>query len=135
MLPIEYSRRLKLMQATDELNTKPKDYPYDTLNSLRKFYLLVNWLVIVFPAFILISNAGTYRMKFALAAVLIALVAIAFAIWIHLAVCNRKVDQLFAIAVISLLSLNIVGFLIILWIRKISKIEQSTWKQAQAPMH
>ena len=123
------------MQATNELDTKSKDSPYDTLNSWRKAYLLVNWLVTTIPALILISNAGAYGIKYGSAAAVIALAAIVFAIWIHLAVCNRKVGQLTAIAIISLLSLNIIGFIIILWIRKISKVDQSMWEQAPAPMH
>lgn len=122
------------MQATNELDTKPKDFPYDTLNTWRKAYLLLNWLATAFPALILISVAGSYGMKYGLAALVVAIAAIAFAIWIHLAVCNRKVGQLTAIAIISLLSFNIIGFIIILWIRKISKVEQSMCEQAPAPM-
>jgi hypothetical protein len=105
------------MQNHKEIEIKSKDWPYDSLNAWRKTYLCLNWMVTSLSAFIITSEFGLFLLP-------IGVVMIAFASWIHIAVCNRKVHQITAVALLSLLYGNVMGCIILLWIRKISLNEQ-----------
>ncbi len=90
---------------------------FDTLNGWRKAYIVFNWIVCGVYT-LMLFNAGDTIGAF------LVVVSIGFAYWVHVSIAKRKLNHITAIAVLTLFpGLNILGCLILVWIRQVTKKE------------
>jgi len=97
-------------------------FNYSNLGVYRKIYLALVCIGTLFLSAVLISsfaNEGFYEYSF----LYLSAFLIGRAIWLCVAVSRRSVQQLYVLALLSIL--NPLGALLILWIATVSKREAS----------
>ncbi len=112
---------------SNPIETTPLELTFSSLGIWRKLYLALNWLVVVlFVFFALVGvlfgeEGGQLSIPvFALAAALVA-----YAIWTHTAIVNRRVTQLRIICFLQVIPfMNPVSAIIFWAISSTSKTEQ-----------
>lgn len=112
----------------DLLQPEEVEFTFSNLGIWRKIYLALNWLVgIAFLIAMVIGLAEPAQQPDStdsLIMVLLTLLYLAFCLWVHIAICKRKLGQLIALIVIQIFPLfNPVSALIFWAIYSTSKKE------------
>lgn len=107
-------------------NAVSESFTYSNLNFWRKLYLSLTWTGAFLVSFSLIWFCLAAKNDFMLIYLPLPIVTVLFSSWIHYAVVNRKLKQLYWIAFLSFIPLmNIIGALIMLSIARVTKLELS----------
>ena len=100
----------------------PIEFNFGTLNIWRKIYLILVWLsTLGLIAIMLLGASETSDGLGTGLIVLICAIPLAITYWTHWAICKREKGHLLALAIINLFpGLNLIGCLIMVWIRSVS---------------
>jgi hypothetical protein len=104
------------------------DFIYQSLGIWRKIFLVINWLgaILFSVALIFVAiNEEDKSVDLGISALIVLLLTLAYAYWLHVAVATRNVTQLLIIALLNIIPfLNPVSAILVFAIRSTSKSER-----------